>query len=83
MVKTSNNKIEVLTKLKLKIFTGNYDTLNKYIKKYNIDISHFKRNHNIKNLNNFKKIDLKNILVENSTYSRSKLKERLYKRKKI
>jgi hypothetical protein len=79
VINTSNNKIEVLTKLKLTIFTGNYDTLNKYIKKYNIDISHFKRNHNIDNLNNFKKIDLKNILVENSTYSRSKLKERLYK----
>jgi hypothetical protein len=26
IVNTSNNKIEVLTKLKLKIFTGNYDT---------------------------------------------------------
>lgn len=77
IINESTNKSEVLKKLNLKVFTGNYDTLNRYIEKYKIDISHFnfKRNNNIFH----KKIPLKEILIEKSTYQRSHLKERLYK----
>lgn len=82
VVNESYTKREVLKKINLKHFTGNYDTLNKYIKKYNIDISHFKRNHNVNKLieyNFSRRIDLKDILVEKSTYPRTHLKKRLYK----
>lgn len=78
-INNSHTKLETLKKLGLKHFTGNYDTLNRYIKKYDIDISHFTRG-NINNLTTFKEIPLDEILIENSTYSnRTKLKEKLYK----
>jgi len=79
VVKESKNKSETLHKLGLHTFTGNYDTLNRYLKKYNIDISHFKRMGNIKNLIFKKKIQINEILVSGSTYSnRTNLKKRLY-----
>lgn len=78
-IKKSSNKSDTLRNLGLKPFTGNYDTLNRYIKKYNIDISHFKRN-SFCNYNPFKKSPMDQILIENSTYaSASSLKKRLYK----
>ncbi len=58
--------------------SGNYQTLKKYTMLYDIDISHFKSgfqpNNVVKN-----KIPLSDILVKNSTYSRTALKIRLYK----
>lgn len=76
----SFSKKEVLEKMNLKPFTGNYDTLNKYIKKYNINISHFNRGKNINTYKFLDKIPLNDILVENSTYTnRIRLKKRLYK----
>ena len=79
IVKTSTCKSDVLKKLNLRPFTGNYDTLKRYIKIYNIDISHFKRaifvGHNFTN-----KIPLVDILIKDSKYTnRVALKERLYK----
>jgi allantoicase len=50
--------------------------LKKYIKIYEIDTSHFNENKN-----SSKKIELKDILIEGSTYNRTNLKERLYKEK--
>lgn len=41
MVKTSLNKKELLTKLGINPSGGNYYTLDKYLKNYKIDISHF------------------------------------------
>jgi hypothetical protein len=77
-IKNSNTKSEVLRKLNLKMHGGNYNTLNRYIEIYNIDISHFKENFN--NYKNFIKRDLSEILVEKSTFtSSSHLKNRLYK----
>lgn len=79
IVKKSFSKKEVLEKMNLKPFNGNYDTLNNYIKKYKIDISHFNRGKKKNNLISKKKISLKDILVKNSTYTnRTRLKERLY-----
>ncbi len=53
IVSESYTYSEVLRKLKLGIFAGNYDTIKKYIIIYNLDISHFNRK-NIKNLKNIK-----------------------------
>lgn len=77
VVKSSYTKSEILRKLDLKIFTGNYDTLNRYIKKYELDISHFKLN--LKNTHSNRRIPLNKIMVENSTYNRTHLKRRLYR----
>jgi len=76
IISNSFNKLEVLNKLKLKPFTGNYDTLNRYIIEYKIDISHFNRKIGY---HYHCKMELKEILVEKSSYSnRACLKKRLY-----
>jgi len=75
----SKNKTEVLKKLDLSFHnSGNYQTIDKYIKKLNIDVSHFDAgvSHNIP----ASKISLEEILIENSSYSKSSyLKDRLVK----
>lgn len=78
IILSSNNKSDVLKKLNLKPFTGNYDTLNKYIKLYNISISHFTLGFKNKNIPH-NKISLSKILISGSTYSNTTaLKNRLY-----
>ena len=78
IIKNSNSYIDSLKKLGFHNFGSSYNTLKKYIKKYNIDNSHFiEPEEHIKNLN--KEIDLSLVLTENSTYSRKALKKRLYK----
>jgi len=77
LIKVSKNKTDVLNRLELRNNGGNYNTLTRYIENFKIDISHFKR----PSYENLKvdKIDMKNILVENSTYSNNcSLKNRLY-----
>lgn len=77
IVKTSFTKKEILKKLNLKPFPGNYETLNKYISIYNIDCSHFKRPS--KRGIPTTKIPLNEILVVNSNYrNRAQLKKKLY-----
>lgn len=66
---------DVARNLGLKPSKGNRDTIKKYIKLYNIDISHFKYTNN--NHSN-KKININDILIENSFYNRTDLKRRLY-----
>jgi hypothetical protein len=78
IVEKSKSKTEVLSKLGKKNFGGNFNTLNFYLEKYEIDISHFNNRGN-KNFGKIKKRKLSDILVENSTYSSSHhLKGRLY-----
>jgi len=78
IIKKSTNKSDVLRKIELKPYHGNFDTLNRKIILYGIDISHFKKYKN--NLKNNKKCELCDILVEKSSYSNNvRLKERLYK----
>jgi hypothetical protein len=74
-VKESFNRKEVLEKLGMSTRGGSYITLNKYLKKYEIDISHFKTVRE----SNQKKRDLKEILQENTSYGSNKLKKRLFK----
>ena len=56
----------------------NYKHIKSYIKKYEIDISHFDQYYNNGNRDNNLKIDISDILKENSSYSRTELKKRLY-----
>lgn len=63
-------------------YGAGYYTMHKKIKEYNIDISHFTgRGWNIegKNLSKSEKISDENVFVENSTYTTSRLKDRLIK----
>lgn len=79
IVKECKNISEVLKKIGLRAAGGSHATIKSYIKKYNLDTSHFKNDQGSINLEKGrKKIDLVDILVENSTYSRSALKNRLY-----
>ena len=80
IVRKSINISDVARNLKLNPFCGNRNTIKKYIKLYNIDISHFTITHNtngiINNLLQYRK--LSEILIKNSNFSTSHLKERLY-----
>ncbi len=78
IIKESTSIGMVLDRLNLRKAGGNYRIINKYIKIYDIDISHFidikfKLGSSPKN-----KLDLNEILIENSTYNRASLKKRLY-----
>jgi hypothetical protein len=76
VVNSSNNFSEVTRKLGLKTFYGNRQTVKKYINLFNIDTKHFRL---ASGGGNRKKLDLEDILVENSTYIHTtNLKERLY-----
>jgi hypothetical protein len=77
IVENSNNYTECIKKLRLSLSHGNYDTLKKYIKVFNINIEHFTFKGNLNHSN--KKLPLEDILIENSTFSRFHLKNRLYK----
>ena len=77
LVKNSYSVTDVIRKLGLSIAgRWNRDTIKKYISEYNLDITHFKVGINLNT--NVKKINLSEILIENSTYGSSKLKKRLY-----
>lgn len=77
LIKLSKNKTDVLNRLKLRNNGGNYNTLTRYIENFKIDISHFKRPSYEKH--NVNKMDMKIILIKNSTYSNNcSLKNRLY-----
>lgn len=78
VIKNSFTYIECLKKLGINNYGSSYNTIKKYIKKYDIDVSHFiDPEDQIKSLKIEK--DLKEYLVEHSTYSRKNLKKRLYK----
>lgn len=69
-----------LKNLNLRTAGGNYKIFYKYVEKYEIDISHFENKNDIYNrtLALKQKTPLIEILVENSTYNRTHLKNRLY-----
>ena len=80
VVSKSRSQPEVIRSLGLRAAGGNFKTLQKYLDLYQVDTSHFIKNYDkivVLNLDNKKKLN--EILVENSTFSRSHLKERLYK----
>ena len=65
VVNSSNNFSEVTRKLGLKTFYGNRQTVKKYINLFNIDTKHFRLS---AGGGKKRKLDLEDILVENSTY---------------
>lgn len=80
-IKSSKTKSQLLSKLGLRHVGGNFYTINKYIKLYNLDISHFDQyyQNDVSRFPKEKEIPLNQILIENSNYSRKNLKKRLYK----
>ena len=76
IVKNSNNLTDVAKNLGLTAFCGNRSTIKKYIKLYCINISHFKIDYSKRK--NRSKIKLSEILIQNSTYDTTNLKNRLY-----
>lgn len=73
---------EVFEKLGIGKQGNNYKTIRNYIKKYDIDISHFNPNKvRTEKLRKFNTTPLTEILIENSTYrgSGNNLKQKLYK----
>lgn len=81
IVSCSFSYSDCLKKMNLSTRPGNYTTLKKYINLYKINIEHFYK-YQTGGLNNYIsniKKELNEILVENSIYSTSKLKDRLYK----
>lgn len=81
IVENSNSIAQVIANLSLRKAGGNYIVVNKYIKLYKIDISHFKDQKERYNymIKNYVLRPLDSVLIENSNYSRGSLKKRLYK----
>ncbi len=83
IIKNSKTISESIKKLGLRAAGGNYNTIKKYIKKYNIDITHFDGNSvrltKLKENTENRKFPLNEILINGSSYNRGHLKERLYK----
>lgn len=84
-VKSSYSIAGVLRALNLAQHGGNYKTIKKYIKLWNLDTSHFTGQGHLKNKthNWSPSIALKDILVEYSTYNTYKLKKRLVNEKML
>jgi hypothetical protein len=81
IVSKSFSYSDCLKAMNLSTRPGNYTTLKKYINLYKINIQHFYKDQTgglSKYVFNIKK-EINEILVENSTYSTSHLKDRLYK----
>ena len=81
IISKSFSYAEIIEKVGLKVSGSNYLTLKKKIKELNIDISHFRgKGWNIKSGGIKTIIDLKDILIKNSTYTNTnRLKYRLIK----
>ena len=70
---------DVIKKLGLAVRPGNYETLNKYTKKLNLDTSHFLGNSRKNKRGGPKEIENSLIFIENSLYSRGLAKSRILK----
>ena len=80
VIKKSLSFCDVFRELNLSTSTYSYNIIKRYIKLYNIDISHFDPYNKYRNKRiSEKSIPLEKILVINSTYSTKDLKKRLYK----
>lgn len=83
IINESLNIKMALEKLGLRAAGGNYKVFHRYVQKYNLDTSHFETKKEIyqrtfATASMKKKINIFEILVENSNYSRTHLKKRLY-----
>jgi Zn finger protein HypA/HybF involved in hydrogenase expression len=79
-VKTSFSYRQVLVKLGVEPYGGNYSVLKNNIRKLNIDVSHMTGQGHLKGKNhNYNTRPIAELLVENSIYQSFKLKNRLLK----
>jgi Zn finger protein HypA/HybF involved in hydrogenase expression len=77
-IQKSECKSDVLRFLGLKIKSGNFQTLDRYVKKYNIDIEHL--NYRFNRGNKFKSTHNNDVIFcENSPVSKNCLKKRIHK----
>lgn len=77
LVKSSKSYSECIRRLNLSDrCSGNFQTIKKYINKYDLSVDHFESG--FTSDQNKPKIELGEVLVENSSYSRKSLKKRLY-----
>lgn len=77
LAKQCNSLTELIEKFGIVARGRNFDTIKKYIKEYNIDISHF--NKNIKRKGLFRCKTVNDYLVLDSNIGSSQLKDKLYK----
>ena len=77
IISKSGTYTECLEKMGIRCAGGNYETLRKYIEKFEIDTSHFVDTRKIRR-GRKSEIPIDSVLVENSKYNRSSLKKRLY-----
>lgn len=78
-VSESTTYADAIRKMGRKAVGGNHATIRKYIKLYGIDTSHFDSFMSGVRRGGIVKQPLRKILIKNSTYSRTHLKDRLYK----
>lgn len=80
IVRKSKNLREVLDNMKLRAAGGNYKVIKSYIEKYAINTSHFETaaERMLKQGKQNIAIPLLQVMIENSNYSRTDLKRRLY-----
>jgi hypothetical protein len=79
LVKESKSFSDVSRKLYDNNFYGNRQTIKKYVKQWDISVSHFVRVTNKTNRNLYNSRPLSEIMVENSNFDTTHLKNRLYK----
>jgi len=85
LLDSSSTIVQVLEKLGLNAYNGNHRTVKKRINDENLSMEQFLKNRNcfLKNRNFNNRIELENILTENSSYNRVLLKKRLLETGKI
>lgn len=77
-VANSQSLADALRRLGLRPVGGNYKTLHRYIELFGVSTDHLDPNWTKRSRFSHTPIPLEDVLVENSTYSRTKLKRRLY-----
>ena len=83
LLNTSNSFVDILIKVGLDPYNGNHKTLNHRIKEENFDISILNKNRNnsrkehMRSLFDKKTYSLEDVLVENSSFSRKNLKNKI------
>jgi len=78
-VKKNKTIAGILSTLELQHTGGNYKTVHKLVKKFDLDVSHWDPYEGHKNRPSTRKIELSDILVKNSKFNRGHLKNRLIK----
>ena len=79
VVKESKSFSDVSRELYGNNYYGNRQTIKKYVKQWDISVAHFVRVTNKTNRNFYLSKPLSEIMVENSTFDTTHLKNRLYK----